>query len=70
VRLGRGSLLAYALHVPLCYGRLAAPFAGKLEVATATPLLLGLIGLVWLGLWLRDRARQARRRGAGSVATR
>lgn len=70
MRLGRGSLLAYALHVPLCYGRLAAPFAGKLEVATATPLLLGLIGLVWLGLWLRDRARQARRRGAGSVATR
>lgn len=70
VRLGRGSLLAYALHVPLCYGRLAAPFAGKLEVATATPLVMGLIGLVWLCLWLRDRARQARRRGARSVATR
>ncbi|MFO0579990.1 MAG: heparan-alpha-glucosaminide N-acetyltransferase domain-containing protein [Polyangia bacterium] len=70
VRLGRGSLLAYALHVPLCYGRLAAPFAGKLEMATATPLVTGLIGLVWLCLWLRDRAQKARRRGARSVATR
>ena len=70
VRLGRGSLLAYALHVPLCYGRLAAPFAGKLEVATATPLVMGLIGLVWLCLWLRDRAQKVRRRGARSVATR
>ena len=74
VRLGRGSLLAYALHVPLCYGRLASPLAGKLSMATATPLMIGLAGLVLLCLMLRDAIRQtrrqARRRDPSSVATR
>lgn len=55
LRLGRGSLLAYALHVPLCYGRLAAPLAGRLDMATATPLLLGLIALVAGCVFVRDQ---------------
>lgn len=34
-RFGRHSLLAYALHIPLCYGRIAAPWRGKLTMLEA-----------------------------------
>lgn len=57
VQLGRGSLLAYAFHIPFCYSRLASPLAGKLSVATATPLVLGLMGLTFAAVYLRDRLK-------------
>lgn len=63
LRLGSGSLLAYALHIPLCYGRLARPIAGRLSMIEATPLVLALIALMVFLLWARDRvaAKPSRR---------
>lgn len=54
LRLGRGSLLAYGFHIPLCYGRVATPILGKLSIGPATALLVLLIGLTWLVVWGRD----------------
>jgi uncharacterized membrane protein len=55
VRLGRGSLLAYAFHIPLCYGRLAAPLAGRLSLPLASLALCGLCGLTYAVVYARDR---------------
>lgn len=57
VRLGRGSLLAYAFHIPFCYGRLGSPWAGKLTMAEATPLVLALMALTFAAVYVRDRLR-------------
>ncbi len=59
VRLGRGSLLAYAVHIPLCYGRLARPIAHRLDMPLATVLVLALIAFTYAVIWVRDRARGA-----------
>lgn len=67
VRLGRGSLLAYAVHIPLCYGRLARPLAHRLEMPVATVLVLALIAFTYVVIWVRDRARD--RPGAKSQPT-
>lgn len=62
LRLGRGSLLAYAIHIPLCYGRLAKPIAQQLSMPAGCGLLLLLTGFTYLVVWGRDelRARRAR----------
>jgi uncharacterized membrane protein len=57
VRLGRGSLLAYAFHIGLCYGRLAAPLAHRLDMAQATMACLALMVLTYLVVYGRDQAR-------------
>lgn len=57
VRLGRGSLLAYAVHIPLCYGRLARRIANRLEMPAATALVVALIAFTFAVIWLRDRVR-------------
>lgn len=59
VRLGRGSLLAYAFHIPFCYSRLASPWAGKLSMSTATPLVLALMLLTFAAVYVRDRFKKA-----------
>ena len=64
-RLGGGSLLAYALHIPFCYGRLARPLAGRLTMATALACLLLLGAAVYGALVLRDALRHRRRRLVG-----
>jgi uncharacterized membrane protein len=61
VRLGRGSLLAYAFHIPFCYSRIAAPIHGRLDMGRATLVLLGLIALTFAIVYTRDRLRTARR---------
>lgn len=61
LRLGRGSMLAYAFHIPLCYGRVARPVIGQLNMAQATQLVLLLIALTWLVVWLRDGIEQRRK---------
>lgn len=70
LRLGRGSLLAYAFHIPLCYGRIAQSILGKLDMAQALPLLVALIALTWLVVTIRDgvEPRFQRPRSAKSVA--
>lgn len=57
LRLGRASLLAYAFHIPLCYGRLARPFANQLSMAQATGLLLALTAVTYGVIWTRDTLR-------------
>ena len=64
-RLGGGSLLAYALHIPFCYGWLARPLAGRLTMATALACLLLLGAAVYGALVLRDALRHRRRRFGG-----
>ncbi|HRI50250.1 MAG TPA: heparan-alpha-glucosaminide N-acetyltransferase domain-containing protein [Pseudomonadota bacterium] len=60
VRLGRGSLLAYAVHIPLCYGRLARPLAHQLEMPLATLLVAVLTAFTYCVILARDhiKARQ------------
>lgn len=60
VRLGRGSLLAYAVHIPLCYGRLARPLAHQLELPLATLLVAALTAFTYCVVLARDliKARQ------------
>jgi uncharacterized membrane protein len=58
LRLGRGSLFVYALHIPFCYGRLAGDLRRGLTMSQATLAVLLLIALCALALRLRDRTRE------------
>jgi hypothetical protein len=66
--LGRGSLVAYVFHIPFCYGALARPVAGRLDMLECTALMLALVALSWAAVWardtVRDRWRSARTAGA------
>ena len=65
--LGQRSLWIYALHIPFCYGRLARPLRGQLDLADATlavaalALLAAVLSLasVSFALTRRFRARPA-----------
>lgn len=57
VRLGQGSLFAYAVHIPLCYGRLAHPVAGKLGMLSATALVIALCVATFGVVRARDAVR-------------
>lgn len=62
-RYGAASLWIYAVHIPFCYGRLAAPLRAKLSIAGAVPLVLLLIvasyGVVVARDWMNARTRGA-----------
>lgn len=63
VLLGRGSLVAYVVHLPFCYGRLGAPLRDSLssaEAAAAT-LVLALGAYTFVRLWPGLRASAERR---------
>lgn len=60
VRLGQGSLLAYAFHIPFCYGRLARPLAHRLNMLQASLWLLALGTLTYGVVLARDRYRMRR----------
>ena len=53
VHFGRASLWAYVFHIPLCYGRLAAPFKARMEVETATPYVIALMVVSYAVVVLR-----------------
>ena len=55
VRLGRGSLVAYAFHVPFCYGALGAPIEGRLDMLQATGFVLLLEVTSFGAVYVRDR---------------
>lgn len=57
VRLGRGSLLAYAVHIPLCYGRLARPLSHQLEMPLAALLVVALTAFTYCVVLVRDRLK-------------
>ncbi len=66
VRLGRHSLLAYAVHLPWAYGRLVRPVSRNTDLATATLGLLGVLALTWTVVFAFDafeRHRLARASG-------
>jgi uncharacterized membrane protein len=57
--LGQRSLWVYALHLPLCYGRLAMPLRGRLDLSAAT-LAVGALAFVASGLAGGWRKREPR----------
>lgn len=68
--LGRGSLVAYVVHIPFCYGRLGSAWAGRMGMGSATlalPLLVAFsAGVVWC--WDRALAKRRPRRDRAEVA--
>lgn len=67
VRIGRGSLLAYVVHIPLCYGRAGELLRGRLDMATATLFVLLLMVFAWLVVLARDTWRARGRRPVSSA---
>jgi uncharacterized membrane protein len=57
VRLGQGSMIAYVVHVPLCYGRLGEPWRGQLSLVHCALAALALVGLGWAAVRARDSLR-------------
>lgn len=57
VTLGRGSLVAYVVHIPFCYGKLAGPLLGASDMLQATLALPFLVALSWLAVYARDALR-------------
>ncbi len=57
VRLGQGSMVAYVLHIPFCYGALGAPVRGRLDMGTSTALVALLMVVSWLSVFARDTLR-------------
>lgn len=53
-RLGRGSLVAYVFHIPLCYGRPGQALQGQLQMPEATLLVLLLMVASYAAVRLRD----------------
>ncbi len=69
-RLGQGTLVAYVVHVPFCYGRLGQALVGRLDMSSATWALVPLAALSFGSIWLRDRLRVLRAKpGAGAPRT-
>jgi len=62
VRIGRGSLVAYVVHIPFCYGRLGAPIRDRLDMLSATVFVALLMALSYSAVVARDawRARAKR----------
>lgn len=63
VLLGRSSLVAYAFHIPFCYGRIARPIARSLGMGSSTALFVGLVALTY-GVVRAEEAWKQRRRSA------
>ena len=61
VFLGRGSLVAYVVHIPFCYGRLGSSWAGQLRMGSASLGLVLLIAFSGAAVWCWDRALAKRR---------
>ncbi|MFW5924663.1 MAG: heparan-alpha-glucosaminide N-acetyltransferase domain-containing protein [Myxococcota bacterium] len=57
VRLGRGSLLAYVVHIPFCYGRLGGALRGNLDMASATVWVIMLMVMSYVVVFVRDETR-------------
>lgn len=62
VRLGRGSLVAYVVHVPFCYGKLGGPLVGASSMTEATFALIVLIAISWAAVYAWDAFKTRVRR--------
>lgn len=60
IRIGQGSLVAYVVHIPFCYGRLGAPIRDRLDMPTATVFVALLMALSYGAVVLRDAWRRRR----------
>lgn len=65
LRLGRGSLVAYVVHIPFCYGRAGMLLRDRLDMVSATACVLALMAVSFLAVVARD-AWRARGRPAAS----
>ena len=67
VQIGRGSLLAYVVHIPFCYGVLGGDLVRGCTMAEASlwlvPLMAGSVGVVFVRDALRRWWRQANESG-------
>lgn len=70
VRLGRGSLVAYVVHVPFCYGRLGGPLVGESSMAEASVALIALIAVSWASVYAWDAFKAAVRQRLKTSAKR
>jgi hypothetical protein len=57
VTLGRGSLVAYVVHIPFCYGRLGGSLVGGCTMAEASGYVVALIAFSWGSVYARDALR-------------
>lgn len=57
VRLGQGSLWAYAFHIPFCYGRIGRSLQRTMGMGTATIAVLLLMLLTFVAVLARDLIR-------------
>jgi len=57
LHLGRGSLFAYVLHIPFCYGKLGGPLSGELGMGSAAAAALALMAFCTVAVVLRDGLR-------------
>ena len=67
LRLGRGSLFVYAIHIPFCYGRLAGGLRHGLDMVSAMVAVSVLIAGSGFALMARDTLRQRFRSRAASA---
>ena len=70
VRLGRGSLVAYVVHIPFCYGRLEGPLVGDSTMLEATLALVVLIAISWSAVYAWDAFKAEIRLRNASMASR
>lgn len=66
VLLGRSSLVAYAFHIPFCYGRIARPIARSLGMGPSTLLFVGLVLLTYAVVYAEDAWKRRRTAPEGS----
>jgi len=55
MRLGRASLVAYIFHIPFCYGRLAGPLKGSLNMPTATVFVALLMAMSYAAVLVVEK---------------
>ena len=62
MRLGRATLIAYIFHIPFCYGRLAGPLKGNLDMPTATGCVVVLMALSYSAVLILKKVGTKRKK--------
>ncbi len=67
VTLGRGSLVAYIVHIPFCYGRMGGSLVGNCSMAEASGFVVALVAFSWGCVYARDALLARVRLGRASA---
>ena len=67
VRIGRGSLFLYMLHLPFTYGRLGGALRDALSMPTAVAIVMIFVSLCVAALFIRNRLRATSRAAVGRL---